>query len=71
MSQMGRMLIVAGLVIAIVGVVMIVAERLGLGRLPGDLIWKRKHTTVYLPLLTSLLVSVVLSVLVNLFLRRK
>ena len=42
---------------------------LPLGRLPGDLTFKRGNTTVYLPLATSLLASVVLSVVVMLFRR--
>jgi membrane protein implicated in regulation of membrane protease activity len=71
MSQLARMLIVSGLVLAGVGLLLLWGERLGLGRLPGDLLWKRKNTSVYFPIVTSLLVSVVLTVLLNLFLRRK
>jgi hypothetical protein len=71
MSQLGRYLILAGVVLAAVGGVMLVADRLGLGRLPGDLIWRRKNTTVYFPIATSLLVSIVLTLVLNLLLRRK
>jgi hypothetical protein len=71
MSQLGRMLIFAGLVIAGVGAVLMLGERLGLGKLPGDLLWKRKNTTVSFPIMTSLVVSVVLTVILNLILRRK
>ena len=74
MAQLGRWLLSAGLSIALLGLVLIVAERFGffgLGRLPGDLVWKRKNTTVYFPWVTSLVLSVVLTVLLNLFLRRK
>jgi hypothetical protein len=71
MSQLARMLIVSGVVMAGLGVLLLWGERLGLGKLPGDLLWKRKGTTVYFPIVTSLLVSVVLTVLLNLFLRRK
>ena len=71
MSQMGRMLVLAGLVMAAAGLLMIWGEKLGLGRLPGDLVWKRKNTTVHFPIVTSLVVSVVLTVLLNLLMRRK
>ena len=71
MSQLGRMLLFAGLVIAAIGVVLMVGERLGLGKLPGDIIWKRKNTTISFPIMTSLVVSVVLTVILNLILRRK
>ena len=71
MSQFGRMLVVAGLVLAAVGALLMFGERLGLGKLPGDLVWKRKNTTVYFPIVTSLVVSVILTVILNLILRRK
>jgi hypothetical protein len=71
MNQVGRGQIVAGVVIAAHGVALMVGDRLGLGRLPGDLVFRRKNFAVYFPLATSLLVSVVLTVLLNLLLRRK
>jgi hypothetical protein len=70
-SQLGRYLIIAGVALAAVGGLLLVADRLGLGRLPGDLVWRRKNTTIYFPIATSILVSVVLTVLLNLLLRRK
>jgi len=71
MAHLGKLLLIAGLGIALIGLVLMVGERFGLGRLPGDLVWKRKQVTVYFPWVTSLLLSVVLTVLLNLFLRRK
>jgi hypothetical protein len=71
MNQVGRFLIVAGLVIAALGVAITVGERLGLGRLPGDLVFRRKNFAVYFPVATSLLVSVVLTLVLNLLLRKK
>lgn len=70
-QQLGRMLLVLGLVIVGVGLALIFGDKLGLGRLPGDLVWKRKNTTVYFPIVTSVVLSVVLSLVLNLFLRRK
>lgn len=57
------MLIGLGLVLVVVGVVVILAGKTGLplGRLPGDFTWRGRHTTVYLPLGTCLVISVVLS----------
>lgn len=71
MAQLGKTLVFAGIVLAGVGLLLILGERLGLGRLPGDLVWKRKQTTVYFPWVTSLVLSVVLTLLLNIFLRRK
>lgn len=71
MAQLGKMLLFAGLALAGAGLLLMLGERLGLGRLPGDLVWKRRNSTVYFPWVTSLVVSVILTVLLNLFLRRK
>ena len=74
MAHFGKLLLWIGLTLVASGLVLIALERLGflgLGRLPGDLVWKRKNTTVYFPWVTSLVLSVVLTVLLNLFLRRK
>ena len=68
MSDFGKLLIVLGAVLVIAGVVLIVLGRtnLPLGRLPGDILYRGKHTTFYFPLATSLLVSVILSLLLYL-----
>jgi Protein of unknown function (DUF2905) len=65
MSDLGRVLIGLGLLIAAVGVAILVFGRLGLplGRLPGDFTWRGRHSTVYFPLGTCILLSVVLSLI--------
>jgi hypothetical protein len=71
MGDLGRLLIVFGILIVIVGVVLTVAGRVPwLGRLPGDIHIQRGNWTFYFPLATSLLVSVGLSLLLYLFGRR-
>jgi len=70
-SQLGRVFIGLGLLLAVVGVLLMLGSRLGLGRLPGDLVIERKQVRVYFPIVTSILVSLVLSVLLNLWLRRR
>lgn len=67
----GRGLIVAGLGLIVVGALVLAAGRLPwLGRLPGDLWIQRKTVTLFLPLTTCLLLSVLLSLLAWLFWRR-
>ena len=63
MSELGKLLIVLGIVLMGAGVVLTVLGRtnLPLGRLPGDIVYRGKDTTLYFPLATSLLVSVLLS----------
>ena len=70
---MGRFLIGAGFVLIAVGLLVMGLDRMGLGvgRLPGDFIWRGKHTTVYAPLGTSLLLSVLLSLALYLLSRMR
>ncbi len=60
---MGRMLVTAGIVLVILGLIVMFGERLPLrlGRLPGDIEVRGKNSVFYFPLMTCLLVSVVLS----------
>ena len=64
MQQLGRLLLVVGGLTAVAGVILLGLGRLGLGRLPGDLVFRRGNTTVMIPLATSLLISAVLTLLV-------
>jgi hypothetical protein len=68
---MGRLLIIAGLCLAALGGLMIAVDKLGLGMLPGDIVWRRKNFTVHIPLVTCLVVSAALTFLLNVFLRKK
>ena len=70
--SLGRMLIVLGLMVAAIGVVVTLAERLPirLGRLPGDLVIRGKHSVFYFPLLTCVLISALLSLVLWLINRR-
>jgi DUF2905 family protein len=72
MKGMGRTLIVVGLILVAVGVLFTLGEKLPvkLGRLPGDITVRGKNGVFYFPIVTSLLLSVVLSVLLWLFGRR-
>jgi hypothetical protein len=70
MSDLGRMLLVVGGLLAAVGLVLLLAGRVPfLGRLPGDIVYRKGGTTVYIPLVTCLLLSLLLSLLLNLFRR--
>lgn len=60
---MSRTLIVLGLVLIAAGLLWPVAQKLGLGRLPGDIVVEREHFRFYFPILTSILVSIVLSLI--------
>lgn len=68
MGDLGKMLLVLGLAVAVVGLAFILLGRtnLPIGRLPGDIFYRGKHTTFYFPLATSVVVSVVLSLVLYL-----
>lgn len=71
MSEIGKMLLVVGIVIAAAGLLFMLLGRtnLPLGRLPGDILYRGKHTTFYFPLVTCILLSVVLSLVLYLISR--
>ena len=60
---MSRTLIIFGLVLVAAGLLWPFITKLGLGRLPGDIVIERENFTFYLPITTSLLISIVLSLL--------
>ena len=62
-----RFLIGLGLVLLVAGLLWPVLSRIGLGRLPGDIMFQRGGATFYFPVVTSIIISVVLSVLLWLF----
>ncbi|MGB9256854.1 MAG: DUF2905 domain-containing protein [Candidatus Korobacteraceae bacterium] len=63
MGDLGRMLVLIGGLLLVAGLILILAGKVNLpiGRLPGDLIYRGKHTTFYFPLMTSIILSIILS----------
>jgi hypothetical protein len=70
--HVGRTLIVAGLVIVALGVIVSLGEKIPIrfGHLPGDIVVRGKHSVFYFPIVTSLLLSALLSLILWLFGRR-
>lgn len=64
MADIGKLLVLLGMVLLVAGLAILLVGRTGLplARLPGDFVYRGKHTTFYFPLATSILVSVALSV---------
>ena len=69
LPEIGKLLLVTGAVIAVVGGLLVVGSRLGLGRLPGDVTARGGSVSFFFPVVTCLLVSVVLTVVLNILLR--
>jgi hypothetical protein len=73
MAELGRLFVMLGIALIVIGGIILLLGRTGLpiGRLPGDILYRGKHTTFYFPLATSILISVVLSVVLFLVGRMK
>jgi len=68
MTEIGKLLVLFGVVLVVAGLGLMLLGRMNipLGRLPGDFLYRGKNTTVYFPLATSVVVSVVLSIVLYL-----
>ncbi|MDI9570674.1 MAG: DUF2905 domain-containing protein [Pseudomonadota bacterium] len=70
-SQLGRILLIAGLAIAGMGLLVMLGGKLPwLGRLPGDIFYRGERFTFYFPLATSVIASIVLTLILWLITRR-
>ncbi|MBW2305890.1 MAG: DUF2905 domain-containing protein [Deltaproteobacteria bacterium] len=70
MSELGKLLIITGLVLAAIGVIFVFGANIPwLGRLPGDIVVQRPRIRVYFPLTTCILISIILSLFFYLFRR--
>jgi hypothetical protein len=70
LASWARILIVAGLFIAVIGVLILAFDRFGiLGRIPGDIVIRRKGWSLWMPVTTCLILSLILTVIFNVFRR--
>lgn len=70
LESIGKLLIGGAVVLIVLGGIFLLLSRFGLDRLPGDLVFRRGNFTVYVPIGLMILVSVLGTVLLNIFLRR-
>jgi len=70
LPTVGRYLIVLGALLVVTGAAVLLLSRLGVGRLPGDILIERRGLVIWLPLVSSLVVSLILTLVLNLLLRR-
>jgi thiosulfate reductase cytochrome b subunit len=69
--SLARLVILAGIVLVLLGITMLVVPRIPwLGRLPGDFRWSRGTWTISAPIATSLILSLILTIIINLISRR-
>ena len=70
LEGLGKLLIGGAVVLLVLGGIFLLLSKFGLERLPGDLVFRRGNLTVYAPIGLMILVSVVLTILLNVFFRR-
>ena len=68
--ELGRVLLIIGVVLVVVGGLAVLGIRLPFGRLPGDIAIEGERGGFYFPIVTMIVISVILTVLLNLFVRR-
>ncbi len=67
-NGLGKILIICGVVLVVLGLILVLADKIPwIGRLPGDIIIKRGKFTFYFPLMTSIIISLLLTLLFYLF----
>lgn len=68
--DVGRVILVVGIVLVVVGGLAVLGVRLPFGRLPGDIAIEGERGGFYFPIVTMIVISVILTILLNLFVRR-
>ena len=67
-SGLGKMLVLLGVFIIVMGLLLLLGEKIPwIGRLPGDILIKRERFTFHFPIVTSILISIILTLLFTLF----
>ena len=64
---MQKILIILGIIILAVGILYPYIKKLGLGQLPGDILFKTGNSTFFFPVMTCLIISIILTIIFNLF----
>ncbi|QTA37835.1 DUF2905 domain-containing protein [Thermosipho ferrireducens] len=66
----GKLLIVTGITILIIGILFYLMEKVNLFHLPGDIVIKRKNITIFIPVTSMIIISIILTVIFNVLFRR-
>jgi len=68
--EIGRFLIFAGVVLILIGIVFYLSDKIPIGRLPGDLTFGNDKFKIYIPIATSILLSIIITIILNFFARK-
>ena len=65
--NMQKILIIIGIILLIIGLLYPYIKKIGLGQLPGDILFKTGNSTFFFPVITCLIISIILTIILNLF----
>ena len=65
--NMQKILIIIGIILLIIGLLYPYIKKIGLGQLPGDILFKTGNSTFFFPVMTCLIISIILTIIFNLF----
>ena len=65
--NMQKILIISGIILLLIGLLYPYIKKLGLGQLPGDILFKTGNSTFFFPVMTCLIISIILTIIFNLF----
>ncbi len=65
--EIGRFLIIVGVTVAVIGFLFLMADKLPLGKLPGDLHFGKNNFRIYIPITTCILLSIIITLIINFF----
>ena len=69
MSSLGKMLLMIGIILFLIGGILIIGEKFGLGKLPGDIFIQKGNFTFFFPVVSSLIISLLLTLILNILRR--
>ncbi|MCF6461346.1 DUF2905 domain-containing protein [Clostridium sp. Cult3] len=67
MAPFGRIILLMGVVLVLVGGILILGDKFGLGKLPGDIFIQKGNFTFFFPIVSTLIISIILTLLLNIF----
>lgn len=66
----GKLLILSGIVLVIAGLAFTFLDKFGFGRLPGDIVYRKGNFGFYFPIVSSILISIIITIILNIFFRK-
>ena len=70
MNEFGRLLLILGVLLIIIGALLLLVPRIGLFKLPGDIVIKHGPLKIIFPIMTSIILSIIITIILNIFFRK-